>query len=92
MEKQLAACLCERQIAGFVQDDEVETGEIIGEPPLTSGASFRFKAIDESDSREEAATRAGANAAASDGDCEMSFARARSADQYDVTLLSNKVE
>ena len=36
MEKQLAAGLGERQIAEFIEDDEVEAGKIIGEPPLTS--------------------------------------------------------
>jgi len=62
MEKQLATGLSERQIAEFVQNDEVETGEIISEPPLTFGTRFRFEAIDQIDSGEEAAARACTNA------------------------------
>ena len=39
MEQQLPAGLGEGQIAEFVEDDEVEAGEIIGETPLAAGAT-----------------------------------------------------
>ena len=34
MEQKLSASLGERQVAELIKDDEVEAGEIIGEPPL----------------------------------------------------------
>ena len=55
MEQQLAARLRERQIAQFVEDDEVEAGEIVGKPTLSAGSTFRFEAIDEIDGVEETA-------------------------------------
>jgi hypothetical protein len=53
MEEQLTACLSEGQIAPFVEDNEVEPGEIIGEPPLAAGAGLAFQPIDEVDDRVE---------------------------------------
>ena len=40
VEQQLSADLGERQIAELIEDDEVETGEEVGEPPLAAGAPF----------------------------------------------------
>ena len=40
MEQQLPAGLGEGQIAQFVEDDEVEAGEIVGEASLTAGAGL----------------------------------------------------
>jgi len=45
--------LREWQITQFVEDDEVETGEIIGKPSLVARSAFGFEAIDEIDSVEE---------------------------------------
>ena len=53
VEQQLAARLRERQITQFVEDDEVETGEIIGKPALAARSALGFEAIDEIDSVEE---------------------------------------
>ena len=55
VEQQLAARLRERQITQFVEDDEVEAGEIVGKPTLSAGSTFRFEAIDEIDGVEETA-------------------------------------
>ena len=44
MEQQLPAGLGEGEIAEFVEDDEVEAGEIIGDASLASGARFRPRA------------------------------------------------
>ena len=38
MEQQLAPGLSERQIAEFVEDDEIAPGQLIGEPALATGA------------------------------------------------------
>ena len=53
VEQQLAARLREWQITQFVEDDEVETGEIIGKPSLAARSAFGFEAIDEIDGIEE---------------------------------------
>jgi hypothetical protein len=55
VEQQLAARLCERQITQFVEDDEVEAGEIVGKPTLSAGSTLGFGAIDEIDGVEETA-------------------------------------
>src|SRR5271170_1504494 len=55
VEQQLAARLRERQITQFVEDDEVEAGEIVGKPTLSAGSTLGFEAIDEIDGVEETA-------------------------------------
>lgn len=89
MQQQLAAGLGE-QIAEFVENDEVETSQIVSEPSLASGARFGFEPIDAIDGGEEAPPRAGTNTPAGDGDCEMRFARFGSTDKDDVALLGNE--
>jgi hypothetical protein len=42
VEQQLSAGLGEGQIAQLVEDDEVEAGEVIGEPSLPVGASLGY--------------------------------------------------
>ena len=53
VEQQLSARLREWQITQFVEDDEVETGEIVGKPTLSAGSTLGFEAIDEIDGIEE---------------------------------------
>ena len=57
VEEQLAAGLGEGQIAEFVEDDEVQPGEIIGDTALPAGARLGFELVDEIDGGEEAAAR-----------------------------------
>ena len=87
VEQELAAGLGEGQIAEFVEDQEVEAGQVIGEPPLAAVAGFGLQPIDEIDDVVEAAAAAGADATAGDGDCQMGLAGAGAADQDDVALL-----
>src|SRR5262249_45969404 len=56
MEQELAAGLSERKIAEFVENDEVEAGEIVGHPALTTLTAFAFEPVDEIDGGEEATT------------------------------------
>ena len=77
MEEQLAAGLGEGQIAEFVEHDEVEAGEIIGDAPLAAGAGFALEPVDEVDDVEEAAAGAAADAGPGDGDGEMRSCRCR---------------
>ena len=44
VEQQLAAGLGERQIAEFVEHDEVHAAEIVGQPALPAGRGFRPRA------------------------------------------------
>jgi hypothetical protein len=76
VEQQLPASLGEGQIAEFVEDDEVQTGEIIGEPSLASRSPLGLKAVDQIDGGEESAARPCAYTAARDGDRQMRLAGA----------------
>ena len=68
IEQQLAAGLGEGEIAEFIEYDEVFSDEIFRDPSLPSGARFGLEPVDEIDSVVKAATFAGANAIASNGD------------------------
>jgi len=46
VEEQLPARLRERQIAEFVEDNEVEPRGMIGDPPLAAGARLGLQAVD----------------------------------------------
>jgi hypothetical protein len=74
VEQQLPAGLSEGEIAKFVEDDEVEAREVIGEPSLAAGARFGLELVDEIDGGEEAPPRSGADAASRDGDRQMRLA------------------
>jgi hypothetical protein len=60
MEQQLPAGLSEGQTAEFVEDDEGEAREVIGEPSLAVGVGFGLELVDEIDGGEEAPARSGA--------------------------------
>ena len=90
MEQQLPAGLGEGEIAEFVEDDEVEAREIIGEPSLAASARLSLELIDEIDGGEEAPARSGSDAASRDGDGQMRLAGAGSPDQDDIALLGDE--
>ena len=76
MEQQLPAGLGEGEIAEFVEDDEVEAGEIVSEPSLAASARLSLELIDEIDGGEEAAARSRSDAASRNGDGQVRLARA----------------
>src|SRR5262249_21600149 len=90
MEPELAAGLGEGQIAEFVEDDEVDAGEMIGEATLPTVAGLGLEPVDEIDHVVEPAAGAGADAASGDGDGEMRLASAGPADQHGVALLGEE--
>src|SRR5271168_1764520 len=90
MEQQLPAGLGEREIAEFVEDDEVEAGQVVGDASLSAGSTFGLELIDEIDGGEEPSARSGVDAAARDGDSQMRLACAGPADQDDVALLGDE--
>jgi hypothetical protein len=90
MEQKLAAGLSERQVAEFVEDDEVHPGQMLGDPTLPSVAGLDLQTVDEVDHVVEAAACARPDAASGDGDGHMGFAGAGTADQDGVTLLGDE--
>jgi hypothetical protein len=74
MEQQLPAGLGEREIAEFIENDDVEASEIVGDASLSAGSTFGLKLIDEIDGGEEAPARSGADATPRDGDGQMRLA------------------
>jgi hypothetical protein len=90
VEQELAAGLGERQIAEFVEDDEVHAGQVIGKPSLPRVAGFGLEPIDEIDHVVEPTAAAGSNATSGDGDCQVGFAGAGSADQNGIALVGDE--
>ena len=90
MEQQLAAGLGERQVAEFVEDDEVHPGQMLGDTTLPAVAGLDLEPVDEVDHVVEATTGARPDAASGDGDGHVCFAGAGTADQDGVTLLGDE--
>ena len=72
----MTAGLAEREIAEFVDDDEIIAQQILGEPPAAADGFLLFELIDEIDQIEETSPGAGANDRRSHADAKMGFARA----------------
>jgi len=87
MEQELAAGLSERQVSEFVEDDEVETSEVVRRPPLLAAACFRFQPIDQIDDVEEAPACSVADEGSGNGDGQMALSGSRAADEDDVALI-----
>ena len=90
MEQELAAGLSERQVAEFVEDDEVHPGQMLGDTTLASVAGLDLQAVDEVDHVVEAAASAGSDAASGNGDGQMGLAGAGTADQNGIALLGDE--
>jgi len=71
----LPACLGEGQIAQFIENDEVEAGETVGDPSLATGSAFGLELIEEIDGGEEAPAGSRSDAASRDRDGQMCLAR-----------------
>jgi hypothetical protein len=67
MEQQLSAGLAERQIAEFIDDNEVVTQQGLDDAAALSGGLFLFELIDQIDEIEEAAAGSGADDGGGDG-------------------------
>ena len=67
VEQQLAAGLGERQVAEFVEDDEVDPGQMLGDTTLPSVTGLDLQAVDEVHHVVEATAGTGSDAAS--GDC-----------------------
>src|ERR1700689_2818334 len=82
----MTAGLAEREIAEFVDDDEIIAQQILGEPPAAAGGFLLFELIDEIDQIEETSPGAGANDRRSHADAKLGFARACAADEDRVAF------
>src|ERR1700688_1897013 len=71
VEQELAAGLGERQIAEFVEDDEVHPGQVIGKPALPAITGLGLEPVDEIDDVVEPAAGAAADAASGNGDGQV---------------------
>ena len=92
MEQQLSAGLGEGQIAEFVEDDEVEARQIIGEPALAASSTFSLESVDKIDRGEEATARTGADTTSCDRNRQMRLAGAgRDSDIMPGIKLPNRI-
>ncbi len=91
MEQELTTGLGERQVAQFVEDDEVHTREIIGHAALASGAGLGLEIVDQIHSVEEPAAGASADVGPCDGDGQMGLAGPCAGAQNDIALMGEEV-
>src|SRR5207244_6489439 len=88
MKEELAAGLSERQVAELVENNEVDAGEIFGEPPLPAGAGLALQPVDEVDDGVEAAPGAATDAGPGNRYGQMRLAGAGYAEQHRVALCA----
>src|SRR5690606_33772353 len=85
-----AASLGEGKIAEFVEHDEVEPGEVVGDASLLACAVLGFEPVDQIDDVEEAAAGATADECAGDRDGQMRLAGSGAADEDGVALIGDE--
>jgi hypothetical protein len=90
MEQQLGAGLGERQIAEFVEDDEVHAGEVVGKTALPAGARLGLEPVDQTDDVVETATGSTSDAGPGNGDRQVGLPGPGAADQHQVALLGKE--
>jgi hypothetical protein len=81
VEQQLAAWLAERQVAQFINGDEIIAQQFLGEAAGAASGFLLLKLIDEIAQVEKAPLRPGTNDRRRDADAQVSFAGAGSADK-----------
>ncbi len=77
-------------LLSIVEDDEVETVEVVGRPPLLAAARFRFQSIDQIDDIEEAPACSVADQCTGNCNGEMALSGSRAADENDVALIGDE--
>ena len=92
MEQQCAASLRERQIAEFIENDQVDLHEPVGDLARLAVSFLVFQRVDELDSGEEPDSEVMvSDGLHADGGGEMGLAGARSADHHDVVGVGDEV-
>src|SRR5690606_21186644 len=90
MGEQLPASLSEGEIAGVIEHDEVEPGQVVGDTTLATGAALDPEVVDPINDTEEPTPRTVADERTSYGDGQMRLSRAGSADHSDVALIGDE--
>src|SRR5208337_1245462 len=81
VEQQLTAGLAERQIAEFVDDDEIVAQQRLGQAAAAAGRLLLLELVDKIDEVEEPSSGASADDRRGHGDAEMGFAGSGAADE-----------
>lgn len=76
MEEELATGLAERQVAEFVDDDQIETEQPFNQIAAATGGFLLFQLVDQIDEIIEPAARPGPDDGGRHGDAEMRLAGA----------------
>src|SRR3546814_16187439 len=87
MEQQLPASAGEREIAQFVEDQEVEPRQMLGELSGAALVNLHLEPVYKIGRVVEANASTGADATARDSDTQMRFSRARPTDEHDLALV-----
>src|ERR1700733_213278 len=74
-----------------MENDEVHSSELIGDPTLPSVTGLDLEPVDEIDHIVEPATGSGADAASGNGNGQMGFAGASSTHEHCVALLGDEL-
>ena len=81
VEQQLAASLAERQVAEFVDDDEIIAQQLLGQAAASAGGLLLLELVDQIDQIEESSSSPGADDRRGDSDAQMGFSGAGAADE-----------
>ena len=92
MEQQGTSGLTEREIAQLIQYHKVSTGQAVCHSPLSSSSLFQFQSVYQVDRREEAdPLMVVDNRLHTQGGCQVSFPRTRTANQNNILGLLDKL-
>ena len=81
VEQQLATSLAERQVAEFVDDDEIIAQQLLGQAAASAGGLLLLELVDQIDQIEESSSSPGADDRRGDSDAQMGFSGAGAADE-----------
>ncbi len=84
MEKQLAACLREGELAELVKDQEVEAAQQVCRAPLSVGTGFGIELVHQVHDIEEAPPFAAPDAGPGDAHGKVGFAGPGATDEHDI--------
>src|SRR3546814_20327895 len=90
MEQQLPASAGEREIAQFVEDQEVEPRQMLGELSGAALVNLHLEPVYKIGRVVEANASTGADATARDSDPQLRFSRTRPTAEHDIALVGEE--